>query len=364
MNLKYLSEYRDKEICQRLLDEIYKIHKKEIRIMEVCGTHTMSISKNGIRQILPQTITLLSGPGCPVCVTAQRDIDKFIKIAQIENVIVTTFGDLLRVPGSYSTLQNERAAGADVRVVYSTLDCLQIAQNHPEKEVVFLGVGFETTAPTIAATVLNAAQKDVQNFSVISAHKLVPPALEALLTSKHVNVDGFMCPGHVSVIIGAQAYTPIVEKYHVPCVIAGFEPVDILQAIYLIIRQIEQKDVQVEVAYKRVVSTEGNKKARDVMYQVFEPENAHWRGIGMIPNSGLAFRNKYQAFNAENRFDVKVKNIQEPKGCICGEILTGIKTPIDCPLFGKKCIPEHPVGACMVSSEGTCAAYYKYHDVK
>lgn len=360
MKLKYLSEYRDKEICQKFVEKIWAISKKQIRLMEVCGTHTMSIAKNGIRQLLTETITLLSGPGCPVCVTSQQEIDKFIKLARTEDVIVTTFGDLMRVPGSSSSLAQERADGADVRIVYSALDSVQIAKHNPDKEIVFPGVGFETTAPTIAAAILEANRIELKNFSVISAHKLVPPALTALLQNKNVSIDGFICPGHVSVIIGARAYLPIVENYRIPCVIAGFEPADILQSIYMLVQQIERNTAKVDIAYKRGVKFEGNQKARDVLFQVFETGVADWRGIGVIPESGLKLRKEFQDFNAENRFSLLVKSLKPPKGCACGEILIGVKTPLECPLFRKSCTPEHPIGPCMVSTEGTCAAYYKY----
>ena len=358
--MKHISEYRNKEICQNLIKNIFDIHKKEIRLMEVCGTHTMAIARNGIKKLLPETVSLLSGPGCPVCVTSQQEIDKFIKLCQFKDVIITTFGDLMRVPGTELSLLKERANGADVRVVYSTLDCLQIAEKNPNKEVVFLGVGFETTAPTIASAIITANKKGLNNFSVISAHKLVPPALTALLENDEVNVDGFICPGHVSVIIGAKAYVPIIENYQIPCVVAGFEPVDILQSIYMLISQIEHDEAKIEIAYKRVVNFEGNSKARKVMYHVFEPCDAPWRGIGVIPKSGLKIKEEFQNFNAENKFDLFVKEAPEPKGCACGEILCGTKTPLDCPLFGNKCTPDDPIGPCMVSTEGACAAYFKY----
>lgn len=359
--MKHISEYRDKEICQKLVEKIWATSKKSIRLMEVCGTHTMSIARNGIRQLLPQNIKLISGPGCPVCVTSQQEIDQFLKLAAYENVIITTFGDLMRVPGSYSTLQKERANGADIRVVYSTLDCLDIAEKNPEKQVVFLGVGFETTAPTIAAAILEASKKNLKNFSIISAHKVVPPALVALMENKNVAVNGFICPGHVSVIIGAKAYEPIAQNYHVPCVIAGFEPVDILQSIVMLVRQIEQGKGEVEIAYKRGVTYEGNKRAEEILNQVFQPCDTNWRGLGTIPQSGLKIRDEFEEFDAQNRFDLTVENVMEPKGCACGEVLSGIKNPIDCTLFGKTCTPDDPIGPCMVSTEGTCAAYYKYH---
>ncbi|MBN1349317.1 hydrogenase formation protein HypD [candidate division KSB1 bacterium] len=360
MNLKHLSEYRGKEVCQKFVEKIYMAKCGYIRLMEVCGTHTMAIARSGIRQLLPQNITLLSGPGCPVCVTSQREIDQFIKLAGIENAIIVTFGDLLRVPGSASSLQNERAKGADVRVVYSPMDCLEIAEKHPEKEAVFLGVGFETTAPTIAAAVIEAQRRKVSNFSVISAHKLVPPALSALLNNPKIRVDGFICPGHVSVIIGARAYAPVVDIYRKPCVVAGFEPADILQGIFLLVEQIENAAPAVAIAYARGVQFEGNKKARDILSQVFESCDAEWRGIGVIPDSGLKFRDAYRNYDAQLKFDLHVDAVEEPKGCACGEILCGTKTPFECPLFRTKCTPEHPIGPCMVSSEGTCAAYFKY----
>ena len=344
-----------------LVEKIWVKSKKEIRLMEVCGTHTMSIARNGIRQLLPKNINLISGPGCPVCVTSQQEIDQFLKLTEFENVIITTFGDLMRVPGSQSSLQKERANGADIKVVYSTLDCLQIAEKNPEKQVVFLGVGFETTAPTIAAAILEAKKRNLKNFSVLSAHKLVPPALIALMENKNIAVNGFICPGHVSVIIGAQAYEPIAQKYHVPCVIAGFEPVDILQSISMLVEQIEQDRGEVEIAYKRGVTYEGNKKAREILSHVFESYDTTWRGLGMIPRSGLRIQDEHKKFNAQHRFDLTVKNVMEPKGCACGEVLSGIKNPFECALFGKACTPDDPIGPCMVSTEGTCAAYYKYH---
>lgn len=269
----------------------------------------------------------------------------------------------MRVPGSHSSLQKERANGADIRAVYSTLDCLTIAENNPEKQMVFLGVGFETTAPTIAAAILAAKRRHLKNFSVISAHKLVPPALTALMENREVTVDGFICPGHVSIIIGAQAYQPVAEKYHVPCVIAGFEPVDILQSILMLVQQIEQSRGGVEITYKRGVTYEGNKNAREFLNQVFDPCDANWQGLGMIPQSGLRIRDEFNEFNAQLQFDLAVEQVIEPKGCACGEVLCGILTPNECALFGTACTPDDPVGPCMVSTEGTCAAYYKYQIV-
>ncbi|NOZ63084.1 MAG: hydrogenase formation protein HypD [Calditrichaeota bacterium] len=358
--MKYISEYRDRTLCENLSEKIKRSHRKPINLMEVCGTHTMSIARNGIRQILPETINLISGPGCPVCVTSQYEIDQFIELANQKDVIVTTFGDLMRVPGSRSSLQKERANGADVRVVYSTLDCLAIAQKNPAKEVVFLGVGFETTAPTIAAAILAAENKNLKNFSVISAHKIVPPALVALMENAQVNVDGFICPGHVSVIIGAQAYAPIAEKYHVPCVVTGFEPADILQGLFMLVEQFENDEAKVEIAYRRTVTWEGNRRAMQILDQVFESVNAEWRGLGVIAGSGLKIRDEFSEFDALRKFALDVPYAADPPGCACGEILAGTKNPFQCQLFGKSCTPETPVGPCMVSSEGTCAAYFRY----
>lgn len=360
MKLKYLSEFRDPEICQKLIRKIHATSRKKISLMEVCGTHTMSIARNGIRQVLPENISLLSGPGCPVCVTSQGEIDAFIELARQPDSIVATFGDLIRVPGSDASLGQVRAEGADVRVVYSAFDCLKLAQAHPGKEVVFLGVGFETTAPTIAAAILEAERNGLKNFSVLSAHKLIPPALNALLENPEVRVDGFICPGHVSVVIGARAYQPVVKNYHRPCVVAGFEPADILQAILLLVAQIEQEIAKVEIAYKRGVTFAGNAKAREILSQVFEPVNADWRGLGKIPGSGLGIRSEYQDFDATKRFGLEIKSVPEPKGCDCGAILAGTKVPAACAHFGNGCTPEHPVGPCMVSSEGTCAAHYRF----
>ncbi|MDJ0829054.1 MAG: hydrogenase formation protein HypD [Desulfobacterales bacterium] len=361
MTLKHIDEYRDAEISQNLIQKIKSISQKEVRLMEVCGTHTVSIFRSGIRSVLPPTISLLSGPGCPVCVTDQAEIDAFIELARIDDVIVTTFGDLMRVPGTRSSLQKESAAGRDIRVVYSTFDAVEIAKKNPAKKVVFLGVGFETTAPTIAAAILSAAQAGVENFSVISAHKLVPPALEALMAAADVNIDGFILPGHVSVIIGLDAYRPFFDRYQIPCVVAGFEPTDILQAISVLVEMLESKRPALDNAYPRAVSAEGNTKAQQILTEIFEPVDACWRGIGMIPLSGLKIRQKYADHDAQQIFDVQVPDAKTPHGCACGEILIGTKIPPECALYKKACTPMDPVGPCMVSTEGTCAAYYKYH---
>lgn len=361
MTLKHIDEYRDSAISQGLIAKIKSISKKDVRLMEVCGTHTVSIFRSGIRSVLPRTVSLLSGPGCPVCVTDQAEIDAFIELARRDDVIITTFGDLMRVPGSRSSLQKESAAGRDIRVVYSTFDALEIARRNPAKNVVFLGVGFETTAPTIAAAIFSAAQTGVQNFSVISAHKLVPPALEALMAAEQIGIDGFILPGHVSVIIGLDAYRPFFDRHKIPCVVAGFEPIDILQAIDMLIEMLEAGNPALENAYSRAVTAQGNLKAQQILAEIFEVDDACWRGIGVIPKSGLKIREPYAAHDAQKIFELQVPVAKTPKGCACGEILTGAKTPPECALYKKVCTPVDPVGPCMVSTEGTCAAYYKYH---
>lgn len=361
MTLKHIDEYRDSEISQQLIEKIKSSSKKDVRLMEVCGTHTVSIFRSGIRSMLPRTVSLLSGPGCPVCVTDQAEVDAFIELARVDDVIITTFGDLMRVPGTRSSLQKESAGGRDIRVVYSTFDALEIARKNPAKKVVFLGVGFETTAPTIAAAILSAAQEGVKNFSVISAHKLVPPALQALMASADARIDGFILPGHVSVIIGLNAYRPFFDQYQIPCVVAGFEPIDILQAISMLVQMLESGSPALDNAYPRAVTREGNTKAQQILDEIFEPAGAGWRGIGVIPQSGLKIREKYAAHDAQKLFDVEVPDAKAPKGCACGEILIGTKTPPQCALYKKACTPMEPVGPCMVSTEGTCAAYYRYH---
>jgi hydrogenase expression/formation protein HypD len=361
MPLKHIDEYRDADISKGLLEKIKTISKKNVRLMEVCGTHTVSIFRSGIRSLLPKTVSLLSGPGCPVCVTDQAEVDAFIELARIDDVIITTFGDLMRVPGTKSSLQKERAAGRDIRVVYSTFDALEIAGKNPAKNVVFLGVGFETTAPTVAASILTAARQGVKNFSVISAHKLVPPALEALMGAGNVKFDGFILPGHVSVIIGLKSYQPFFEHYKIPCVVAGFEPTDILQAIYMLVDMLESDNSGLDNAYRRAVTLDGNPKAQQILNEIFEPADACWRGIGVIPRSGLKIRESYAAHDAQKLFNVELPDAKTPPGCACGEILIGTKTPPECALYKKACTPMEPVGPCMVSTEGTCAAYYKYH---
>ena len=335
-----------------------KSHK--IRLMEVCGTHTMAIASAGIKRLLPDTIELISGPGCPVCVTSQEDIDRAVKIATQKDVIMTTFGDMMRVPGSSGSLDDARRKGADVRVVYSPLDALGIAEENPGKRVIFMGIGFETTSPTIAASVIQAKERDLRNFFLLSNFKLIFPALEMLSRSKKVKVDGFICPGHVSVVTGSTPYQRIASRFKKPCVITGFDPVDIIKGITCLVRQVVKGKACVEIEYKRVVKKKGNLKARRALRRVFSVCDARWRGLGSIKKSGLRLRREYARFDAEKEFKVKVPRVKEPKGCLCGEVLQGIHSPLDCRLFKKVCTPRNPVGPCMVSSEGTCAAYYKY----
>ncbi len=360
MALKYIDEFRDPELARNLVASIRSASTRPLRLMEVCGTHTMSIFRYGIRSLLPEQIALLSGPGCPVCVTAQKDIDAFVEFARLDDVIVTTFGDLIKVPGSGSSLGKEKALGADVRIVYSIFDAVTIARENPEKTVVFCAVGFETTIPTIAAGILMAEQAGADNFVIHAATKLTPPALAALMETDNVNIDGFILPGHVSVITGTNAYRSTFEKYDVPSAIAGFEPIDILTAVLHLVRQNEANAPALENLYPRAVLDAGNEKARAVMNQVFTTGAADWRGIGTIPDSGMVLRPEFLSFDAARRFDLDVPETPEPRGCMCGSILMGLKTPEQCGLYKQKCTPATPVGPCMVSSEGTCAAFYKY----
>lgn len=361
--VKLVSEFRNSELAAGLLRHITSASTRPVSLMEVCGTHTMAISKNGLRQAMPENIRLLSGPGCPVCVTANSDIDRMIAVTAEPGVILATFGDMIKVPGSYSSLAEEKAAGRDIRVVYSTLDALTVAEENPDKNVVFFGVGLKTTTPTIALSILEAKRRNIGNYSVLSVHKLVPPAMKALLDLGEVKLDGFICPGHVSVVIGAKPYEFIARDYGIPCVITGFEPVDVLEGIYMLVRQVEAGEAKVENAYRRVVCEDGNPKAVEVMETIFEPTGADWRGIGIIPGSGLKIREEYADFDAGRRFaSVKTPPVKEHKGCRCGEVLRGVIYPFECGLFGKACTPERPVGPCMVSAEGSCAAYYRYDD--
>ena len=358
--MKFISEYRDAEVGKRLVARIRQRSTRPARLMEFCGGHTVSIAKHGIRQLLPSTIEMLSGPGCPVCVTANADLDKAIALTWLPDVIVATFGDMIKVPASRSSLQQAKAEGGDVRIVYSTQDALEIARHNPSKSVVFIGIGFETTAPTVAASVLQAEQQGIDNYYVLSQHKLCPPVIKALLDSGEVKLDGIVCPGHVSAVIGSHPYEFIPRGYGIACVVSGFEPLDILLCVDMLVAQIESGEPKVEIAYRRGVKPEGNKVALELMYKVFEVCDGNWRGIGVVPESGLRLREEYRHYDAEHAFQIAPGEPVEPKGCICGDILRGVKTPLECKLFRAVCNPEHPVGPCMVSSEGSCAAYYQY----
>jgi hydrogenase expression/formation protein HypD len=357
---KYIDEFRNSEVATRLGRTLLNYKGKPIKIMEVCGTHTMAIFRYGIRELLPDNIKLISGPGCPVCVTPAYYIDAAIKLARRKDVIITTFGDMMRVPGSDSSLMKEKAMGADVRMLYSPLDSLKIAHDNPNKQVVFLSIGFETTTPIAALTVINAMDAGYTNFSVLSANKTIPEALKVLSQDKEIGVNGYLYPGHVSAIIGTDLYDQVAKDYGIPGVVAGFEPLDVLHAIISLSTNINNSNKIVENEYSRVVKREGNPIALEKMNSVFEPCDAVWRGVGKIQGSGMSIRSSFSSFDAWKVFELDEDVGTEPKGCLCGEVLKGKKTPKECPLYGKVCTPESPVGACMVSSEGTCAAYFKY----
>jgi hydrogenase expression/formation protein HypD len=355
-----LPRHDEGKLAPLLLEKIAGLADHRMRLMEVCGTHTVAIFRSGIRSLLPDTVELISGPGCPVCVTPAGEIDRAIALSRRDGVILATFGDLMRVPGSESSLQQERASGADIRVVLSPLDALKIAQENPDRAVCFFAVGFETTSPAIAAAVQEAKRKDLANFYILSSQRVIPPAIRALLSGGKVQIDGFILPGHVSVIIGRAPYLLISEEFGLPGVITGFEPLDILKGIYMLLRQRKEGRTKIEIQYSRVVQEEGNPRAREIMEEVFAPVDARWRGLGTIPQSGLMLREGFSQMDAAQAFDIPYAEVEDPPGCLCGEVLQGIHRPPDCPLFGTRCTPEEPVGPCMVSSEGSCAAYYKY----
>jgi hydrogenase expression/formation protein HypD len=351
----------DKEqLASLLLRRIAGLADRPFRLMEVCGTHTIAIFRSGIKSLLADAIELISGPGCPVCVTPAGEIDRVIAMSRREGVIVATFGDLMRVPGSSSSLQQERARGADIRVILSPLDAVEIAARHPDQAVCFFAVGFETTSPAIAAAVQEARRRGLTNFYLLSSQRLVPPAIRALLSSGKAAIDGFILPGHVSVIIGQTPYLFIAEEFRIPGVITGFEALDILEGIHMLLRQKKEGRAAIEIQYKRAVKAEGNPRARAIMAEVFVPADCCWRGLGWIAQSGLALRDEFKALDAAQVFDLPYVEAGDRRGCMCSEVLQGLKRPPECPLFGTQCTPEDPVGACMVSTEGSCAAYYKY----
>jgi len=358
--MRYIDEFRDPALARVLVERIHAGATNPMTFMEFCGGHTHAILRHGIRQLLPATIEMRSGPGCPVCVTSAGDLDRAIALADVPGAILTTFGDMIRVPGSTHSLQEAQAAGADVRVVYSTLDALQIARDQATRPVIFLGVGFETTAPTVAAAILQAEAEGRRNFYVYSVHKLTPPATRAILDAGEVRLSGILGPGHVTTVIGAAAWEFLPRDYGLPCAIAGFEPLDILRAIEALVRRAAEGCPAVDNTYSRSVRAGGNPVALETMYRVFEVGPADWRGLGIVPASGLHLRPEYARFDATQAFPVEVAPVQEPPGCRCGEVLRGVALPTECRLFRRVCTPLRPVGPCMVSAEGACAAYYTY----
>ncbi len=360
--MNYQDDFRDRQLVAGLAERIRLLTqglKAPLTFMEVCGTHTMAIYQYGLRTLLPTQVRLISGPGCPVCVTPNGYLDRALALSRLTDVTIATFGDMLRVPGSRSSLMEERARGADIRIVYSPLDAVALASKNPERRVVFLGVGFETTAPTIGGSILTAQTRGLTNFFVLATHKTIPGPMALLANDPELTIDGYLCPAHVSAIIGADAFLPLAQT-GIPCVVTGFEPADVLQGVELLVRQVVEGRHEVENQYRRVVSREGNRKAQEIIRQLFVTADAAWRGIGVIEGSGLVIAPAYREFDAAEMIPVEVEAPVEHPGCRCGEILRGKISPFDCPLFGIVCTPEAPVGACMVSSEGTCAAAYKY----
>jgi len=361
--MKFLTEYRDPELAKQVLDEIKKTVTKPWKIMEVCGGQTHSLVKNGILNVLPKEVTMVHGPGCPVCVTPLHLIDKAIYLAEEKNVILCSFGDMIRVPGSKKSILEAKAQGADIRILYSPLEAVNIAKENPDKEVVFFAVGFETTAPANALSVLHAHKLGLKNYSILASHVLVPPAIEAIMSDEETVIDGFLAAGHVCTIMGMEEYYPIAEKYNIPLVVTGFEPLDILQGILMVVKQLEAGKAEVENQYARVVKEEGNLNAKEVISKVFKVQDQMWRGIDVIPNSGWGISDEFAAFDAEKKFPIEMILAEENKECIAGAIMKGIKKPHECQHFGKKCTPQNPLGAPMVSSEGACAAYYNFADI-
>ncbi len=358
--MKYMKEYRDPQLAKKYLDEIKRTVTQDWTIMEVCGGQTHSLVKNGIIEMLPEQITMIHGPGCPVCVTPLNLIDKAIHLALDKNVILCSFGDMLRVPGSRMNLLEAKAKGADIRVLYSPLEAVKIAEENPEQDVVFFAVGFETTAPANALSVIHAHRKGLSNYSILASHVLVPPAMKAVINDEENQIDGFLAAGHVCTIMGNAEYYPLSEQHGVPIVVTGFEPLDVLQGILMVLRQLEADKTGVENQYSRIVKEEGNTEAQKMIFEVFEVKDQMWRGIGEIPDSGFALKDKYQAFDATKKYNVEIEEAPEHPDCISGQIMKGIKKPYECSQFGKKCKPTNPLGAPMVSSEGACAAYYHF----
>jgi len=358
--MRLIDEFRDSTLAREIAARIHREAVRPMQFMEICGTHTMAIARYGLKALLPETIRLISGPGCPVCVTPQAQIDAFIRLGTQPDVTLASFGDMLRVPGSTTTLETARAGGADVRVVYAPLDAVELARQHPERRVVFCGVGFETTMPAVALAVTEAQRLGVANFFLFCAHKVIPPALQMLASDREIALDGFICPGHVSAIIGSETYEPIAREHGIPCVVTGFEPLDILQAIWMLVRQVNRAEAKVEIQYTRAVSRQGNPAAMACVERVFTPEDAEWRGLGVIPGSGMRLRETFAAHDATRFVPAAPDEVSTPSICECGRILTGRQRPADCQAFATACTPAHPLGPCMVSSEGACAAEYRY----
>ncbi|HKK87274.1 MAG TPA: hydrogenase formation protein HypD [Saprospiraceae bacterium] len=358
--MKYLSEFRDPELVLKYREKLDELVTKEWTLMEVCGGQTHSLVKNGLLELLPDKVQMIHGPGCPVCVTPLNLIDKAVHLAMDEEVILCSFGDMLRVPGSKMSLLEAKSRGADVRILYSPLEAVQIAKKNPQKEVVFFAVGFETTAPANALSVVHAEREKLNNYSILASHVLVPPAMEAVVNDPLAKIDGFLAAGHVCTIMGIHQYFPLVENHRLPIIVTGFEPIDLLQGIYMCLKQLEAGEAKLENQYARVVQPEGNPEAVKVIERIFEISDREWRGIGVIPNSGYVIREEYKAFDADRKFKIRIEKAEENKSCIAGQVLKGIKKPHDCPEFGKNCTPQNPLGAPMVSSEGACAAYYHF----
>jgi len=361
--MKYLTEYRNPELALKVLTEIKKTVTKPWSIMEVCGGQTHSLVKNGILNVLPKEITMVHGPGCPVCVTPLHLIDKAIYLAEEKNVILCSFGDMIRVPGSKKSILEAKAQGADIRILYSPLEAVNIAKKNPAKQVVFFAVGFETTAPANALSVLHAEKLGLINYSILTSHVLVPPAIESLMGDIDCHIDGFLAAGHVCTIMGYWEYYPLAEKFKVPIVVTGFEPLDILQGILMVVKQLEAGKYEVENQYSRIVTEEGNKAAQNTIAKVFEITDRAWRGMETIPLSGYKIKNEYAFFDAMKKMNIQIEEVEENKACLAGAIMKGIIKPFQCPEFGKSCKPQNPLGAPMVSSEGACAAYYHYSDL-
>ncbi len=361
--MRFTEDFRRRDLVETIASRIAERCKRQWRLMEFCGTHTVSIFRYGLKSLLPEAIHLVSGPGCPVCVTSKSDIDRILALCSLPGAIVATYGDMMKVPGSHFTLTERRAQGADVRIVYSSYDAIQLALDNPDRRVFFVGIGFETTAPSTAAAVLRARELGLGNFKVLSLHKLTPPVIVELL-EEDCAVDGFICPGHVCSIIGAKPLEPIARRYSKPCVVAGFEPGDVMQAILMLVCQLEEGRSEVEIEYLRGVTYEGNTNALKMIERVFDVTEAEWRGIGKVDNTGLVLRQEFAEFDASPFLPTHIESKPDPAGCRCGDVLRGQLLPTECPLFGKGCSPESPVGPCMVSSEGSCATYFLYASVK